>query len=65
MQWQHGTYSVQPNGSLVLTPIAVDGRQLLSNPCAGHIAMYSRYNQTEMFKVRPTLGRRPEIGNRH
>ncbi|QKX60525.1 uncharacterized protein TRUGW13939_07670 [Talaromyces rugulosus] len=51
MQWQHGTYLVQPNGSLVLTPIAVDGRQLLSNPCDGHTAMYSRYNQTEMFKT--------------
>ncbi|KAH8691486.1 chaperone for protein-folding within the ER, fungal-domain-containing protein [Talaromyces proteolyticus] len=52
LQWQHGSYSLQPNGSLVLKPIAADGRQLLSDPCAGRTSMYSRYNQTETFKAR-------------
>jgi Chaperone for protein-folding within the ER, fungal len=52
MQWQHGTYSLQPNGSLVLTPIQSDGRQLMSDPCAGHTATYTHYNQSELFQVR-------------
>jgi hypothetical protein len=51
MQWQHGSYSLEPNGSLVLTPIPSDGRQLSSNPCVGNSAAYTRYNQTETFKV--------------
>jgi hypothetical protein len=51
MQWQHGSYSLEPNGSLVLTPITSDGRQLLSSPCSGGYAQYSRYNQTETFRV--------------
>ncbi|OKL57126.1 Protein rot1 [Talaromyces atroroseus] len=50
MQWQHGTYSVQPNGSLVLTPIQSDGRQLMSDPCAGHYSSYTHYNQSELFQ---------------
>lgn len=51
MQWQHGTYSVKSNGSLVLTPFASDGRQLFSDPCAGDTSVYTRYNQTERFRV--------------
>ena len=54
MQFQHGTYSVAANGSLTLTPIAVDGRQLLSNPCSYENAIFTRYNQTEVFVVRST-----------
>lgn len=52
MQFQHGTYSKAANGSLTLSPIAVDGRQLLSNPCSYDSAIYTRYNQTELFLVR-------------
>lgn len=49
--YQHGTYEVQSNGSLTLTPFEVDGRQLLSSPCTDNGAsVYSRYNQTETFK---------------
>jgi hypothetical protein len=51
MQWQHGTWVMADNGSLLLTPIDVDGRQLLSSPCAGPNAVYTRYNQSEMFQV--------------
>jgi hypothetical protein len=51
MQFQHGTYEKHPNGSLVLSPFAVDGRQLISNPCKSDKAQYLRYNQTEVFKV--------------
>lgn len=41
---------MSPNGSLVLTPIAVDGRQLLSSPCQGKNSIYTRYNQSELFE---------------
>jgi hypothetical protein len=51
MQFQHGTYAKHPNGSLVLSPFAVDGRQLVSDPCKSDKAQYLRYNQTELFKV--------------
>lgn len=51
MQWQHGGWVKNADGSLTLTPLAVDGRQLLSDPCAGDNAIYTRYNQTETFKV--------------
>ncbi|KAL4803152.1 protein rot1 [Aspergillus unguis] len=49
MQWQHGTYTVNSDGSLHLTPIAVDGRQLLSDPCSSSHGQYTRYNQTEKY----------------
>lgn len=51
MQWQHGSYILLSNGSLVLTPIAVDGRQLLSEPCKKDSSTYIRYNNTELVKV--------------
>ena len=51
MQWQHGAYTLFRNGSLFLDPIAVDGRQLVSDPCTLDTGMYSRYNQSELFKV--------------
>ncbi|KAJ5193825.1 Chaperone endoplasmic reticulum protein-folding [Penicillium cf. griseofulvum] len=50
MQWQHGSYTVFGNGTLILTPIAVDGRQLLSDPCRKQSGHYTRYNTTEEFK---------------
>ncbi|OBA22111.1 hypothetical protein METBIDRAFT_146502 [Metschnikowia bicuspidata var. bicuspidata NRRL YB-4993] len=52
MTYQHGTYELLSNGSLVLTPIAVDGRQLLSDPCGSSSsnAVYSRYVQSTWFE---------------
>jgi hypothetical protein len=50
MQWQHGTFTKHENGSLTLVPIAVDGRQLYSDPCTYKNAVYTRYNTSEMFK---------------
>ena len=50
MQWQHGTWEVAANGSLVLSPLMVDGRQLLSEPCTYKNSIYTRYNQTEVFQ---------------
>ncbi|KAF7588755.1 Reversal of tor2 lethality [Aspergillus hancockii] len=49
MQWQHGNFVVNSDGTLELTPIAVDGRQLLSEPCSSMKGEYTRYNQTETF----------------
>ncbi|KAJ5220712.1 uncharacterized protein N7469_009599 [Penicillium citrinum] len=50
LQFQHGSYSVSADGSMVLHPIASDGRQLLSEPCKQSTASYTRYNNTELFK---------------
>ncbi|KAL9619684.1 MAG: hypothetical protein Q9160_005704 [Pyrenula sp. 1 TL-2023] len=50
MQWQHGTYKKEANGTVILTPIAVDGRQLLSNPCTYDNSIYTRYGQQEIIK---------------
>ncbi|KAJ5144208.1 uncharacterized protein N7515_002995 [Penicillium bovifimosum] len=50
MQWQHGSYTVFGNGTMILKPIAVDGRQLLSEPCRKKTGYYTRYNTTEEFK---------------
>ncbi|KAF7627888.1 protein rot1 [Aspergillus flavus] len=49
MQWQHGKFVLNSDGSLELTPIASDGRQLVSDPCSSSLATYTRYNQTETF----------------
>lgn len=50
MQWQHGTYSLPGNGSLILQPFAVDGRQLTSTPCTYGESVYERYDQPELMK---------------
>ncbi|KAH7120789.1 chaperone for protein-folding within the ER, fungal-domain-containing protein [Dendryphion nanum] len=49
MQWQHGTFTKEANGSLILEPIKVDGRQLYSDPCSYDKAIYTRYNTSELF----------------
>lgn len=49
--WQHGTYKVLDNGTMILTPIAYDGRMLLSEPCKDNgTSIYMRYNSTITFK---------------
>lgn len=52
MQWQHGTWAFNADGSLQLSPLEVDGRQLTSQPCIYESSIYVRYNQSEHFKVR-------------
>lgn len=57
LTFQHGTYEILKNGSVVLTPIAVDGRQLLSDPCGNENpnsateSAYTRYVQATWFKT--------------
>ncbi|KAK6531617.1 Reversal of tor2 lethality [Orbilia ellipsospora] len=48
--WQHGKYTLYSNGSLVLFPYASDGRKLWSDPCTSQTSVYTRYNQTELYK---------------
>lgn len=55
MQFQHGTFKKAANGSLLLTPFAVDGRQLLSDPCRYSTSIYTRYNQPERFQVSDSI----------
>ena len=55
VQWQHGTYTSNANGSLTLTPFGVDGRQLLSDPCNNANAVFTRYDQIELFKVQSMM----------
>ncbi|KAL8952275.1 MAG: hypothetical protein Q9222_001806 [Ikaeria aurantiellina] len=50
IQWQHGKYHKASNNSLILNPFAVDGRQLMSDPCTYGNAVYTRYHQQEIFK---------------
>jgi Chaperone for protein-folding within the ER, fungal len=52
MQWQHGTYNLEANGSLLLKPFAVDGRQVMSSPCSYDQSVYTRYSNPELMKVR-------------
>jgi hypothetical protein len=52
IQWQHGSWIMNINGSLSLSPIAVDGRQLTSEPGVYDNSLYIRYNQSEYFQVR-------------
>jgi len=51
LQWQHGTYTLEANGSLILKPFAVDGRQVMSSPCSYDQSVYTRYNNPELMKV--------------
>ncbi|KAI9670962.1 MAG: Reversal of tor2 lethality [Alyxoria varia] len=50
IQWQHGTFTQEPNGSLLLTPFAVDGRQMTSDPCKYDSSTFIRYRQPEVIK---------------
>ncbi|CAD6505884.1 BgTH12-06816 [Blumeria graminis f. sp. triticale] len=50
LQFQHGTFTQNSDGSLSLTPFADDGRQLQSDPCANRHSLYTRYNQSETMQ---------------
>ncbi|TGZ82596.1 hypothetical protein EX30DRAFT_370660 [Ascodesmis nigricans] len=50
LQFQHGRYTLHSNLSLVLHPIATDGRQLLSDPCLYKTSIYTRFNATSVMK---------------
>lgn len=50
LQFQHGTYTIASNNSLMLSPFGVDGRQMLSRPCEGDFSTYERYDQPEVMR---------------
>ncbi|KAF2999781.1 Reversal of tor2 lethality [Curvularia kusanoi] len=50
IQWQHGKFEKNADGSLKLHPIKVDGRQMFSDPCQYKNSVYTRYNATETFQ---------------
>lgn len=50
IQWQHGTYEIVSNGSLVLSPYAEDGRQQVQDPCAAESNVLRQFNQTTLFQ---------------
>ena len=49
MTFQHGTYSILSNGSLICTPFAEDGRQQVQDPCAAVSNQINTYNATILF----------------
>jgi hypothetical protein len=50
MQFQHGTFVENADGSLSMSPFSVDGRQLQSDPCSSSTSTYTRYNQSETMQ---------------
>jgi len=49
VQWQHGTYVINANGSMVLNPFASDGRQQVQDMCAAKSNIIQQFNQTTLF----------------
>lgn len=50
VQWQHGTYQLMPNGSIVLNPFSTDGRQQVQDMCAAKSNIIQQFNQTTLFQ---------------
>ncbi|KAF5101135.1 hypothetical protein D0Z00_000981 [Geotrichum galactomycetum] len=48
--FQHGSYEILSNQTLVMTPFRVDGRQLVSDPCKSSKSIYQRYNDTVIMQ---------------
>jgi len=50
MNWVHGTYAVQANGSIITTPFG-DGYQQIQDPCAAVTNFVENYNATELYQM--------------
>lgn len=48
--WQHGTYQMNSNGSLSLSPFLGDGRQLIQNGCTEVSSSITPYDQSEFMQ---------------
>jgi len=48
MNWCHGTYVINPNGSITATPFG-DGYQQIQDPCAAISNFIENYNDTESY----------------
>lgn len=49
MVWNHGTYELLSNGSIILTPFG-DGFQQVQDPCGAVSNFIQSYNETELFQ---------------
>ena len=47
--WVHGTYTLNPNGSITATPFG-DGYQQVQDPCAAVSNFIQLYNDTELYQ---------------
>jgi len=46
LQWQHGNYQALQNGSIIMNPIASDGRQQVQDTCAAVSNIIQQFNST-------------------
>jgi len=49
--FQHGQYSLNSNGSIILTPFGEDGRIQVQDACAAKSNVITIYNQTVLFSA--------------
>lgn len=49
MNWAHGTYDLQPNGSITMQPFD-DGFQQIQDPCGAVSNFIQDYNDTELYQ---------------
>jgi Chaperone for protein-folding within the ER, fungal len=49
MNWVHGTFTYNANGSLTMTPFG-DGFQQIQNACAANSDFIESYNDTELYQ---------------
>ncbi|WWC94733.1 hypothetical protein V866_001581 [Kwoniella sp. B9012] len=47
--WQHGTYTLENDGSITLHPFSADGRVQVQDPCAATTNIITYYDETTTF----------------
>lgn len=50
LQWAHGSYTLTEDGGIDMVPIAVDGRQLISQPCEADLSTYIRFSTNDTMQ---------------
>lgn len=50
INWAHGTYVLQSNGSITMVPFG-DGYQQIQDPCAAQSNFIENYNDTELYEL--------------
>jgi hypothetical protein len=50
VNWVHGKYTLQPNGSITMIPFSGDGFQQIQDPCAAVSNFVEIYNDTELYQ---------------
>jgi len=50
INWVHGKYTLQPNGSITMAPFG-DGYQQIQDPCAAVSNFLENYNDTELYQM--------------